>query len=114
MPGPFSPAARAVADEAGQLPLVVLHGLKLANAFERMVVRGLIARWERRAVPWRRSGHIEAPRSTRVSLDRPHVAAAHQVRSKEFVSSDDRRLAVAKASGLAIVNIKDPFRKRPG
>lgn len=136
IPEPFSPAARALVGEDGQVPLTVLHELELANAFERMVGRGLITRAECRGVLRQLSSDIEARRLARIgldlenlfaeaatlsrrytarflarSLDLLHVAAAHQVRSREFVSADDRQLALAKASGLAIVDITRPLRK---
>ena len=40
------------------------------------------------------------------SLDLLHVAAAHVTSCTRFVSGDDRQLAVAKASGLDVVDIK--------
>lgn len=48
------------------------------------------------------------------SLDLLHVAAAHIALCKTFVSADDRQLAVAKASGLSVVDVKRrPRRRRP-
>jgi hypothetical protein len=46
-----------------------------------------------------------ARRLTR-SQDLLHVGAAHIVGCTIFVSADDRQLAVAKASGLATIDIK--------
>lgn len=46
------------------------------------------------------------------SLDLIHVACAHLVRCRVFVSADDRQLAVAKATGLRTVDIKRPVRRR--
>jgi hypothetical protein len=46
------------------------------------------------------------------SLDLLHVAAAHLALCKTFVSADDRQLAVAKASGLTVVDIKRRVRRR--
>jgi len=40
------------------------------------------------------------------SVDLLHVAAAHAAMCKTFVSADDRQLAVAKASGLNVIDIK--------
>jgi hypothetical protein len=40
------------------------------------------------------------------SLDLLHVAAAHAASCRVFVSADDRQLAVAKATGLKVVDIK--------
>jgi predicted nucleic acid-binding protein len=47
------------------------------------------------------------------SLDLIHVAAARHIGCTRFVSADDRRLAVAKASGLTVVDLKRPSRQRP-
>ena len=45
-------------------------------------------------------------------LDLLHVAAANAALCTTFVSADDhRQLAVAKASGLALVDIKRPVRR---
>lgn len=46
------------------------------------------------------------------SLDLLHVAAAHVASCTTFVSADDRQLAVAKASGLKIKDIKRRARRR--
>lgn len=46
------------------------------------------------------------------SLDLLHVAAAHEARCTRFVSADDRQLAVAKATGLRIVDIKRTARRQ--
>ncbi len=40
------------------------------------------------------------------SLDLLHVAAAHAASCRVFVSADDCQLAVAKATGLKVVDIK--------
>ena len=40
------------------------------------------------------------------SLDLLHVAAAHLTGCTTFVSGDERQLTVAKATGLAVVDIK--------
>ena len=46
------------------------------------------------------------------SLDLLHVAAAHLALCTTFVSADDRQLAVAKASGLATIDIKRRPRRK--
>lgn len=46
------------------------------------------------------------------SLDLLHVAAAHVTSCTRFVSGDDRQLAVAKASGLEVVDVKRGVRAR--
>lgn len=138
IPEPLSPAARAVIYEAVQVPFTALHDLELTNAFERLVGRGLITRQECRAVVRQLSHDIEARRLAPVtpdweavfaeaaalsrrhtarfltrSLDLLHVAVARQVRCTRFVSADDRQLAAAKASGLAIADLKRPPRSHP-
>jgi len=40
------------------------------------------------------------------TLDLLHVAAARVVTCTTFISADDRQLAVAKATGLAVIDIK--------
>jgi predicted nucleic acid-binding protein len=138
IPEPLSPAARAIVYGAVQVPFTALHDRELANAFERLVGRGLITRQECRAEVRQVSDDIEARRFARVTLDFEtvfaaaialsrryttrfltrrldwiHVAAARHFRRTRFVSADDRRLAVAKASGLTIVDLKSPSRQRP-
>jgi hypothetical protein len=46
------------------------------------------------------------------SLDLLHVAAAHLTSCTRFVSGDDRQLAVAKASGLTVIDIKRGTERR--
>ncbi len=137
VPERFSATARAVVRHARQVPFTVLHQLELANAFGLLAGRGLITGAEREAVLGLIEEDIEGMRlvptaldyermfegasdlSRRYaakflarSLDLLHVAAAHLVRCKSFVSADDRQLAVARASGLAVVDIKRAFRRR--
>lgn len=101
------------------------------NAFELLVGRGSITRAECQAVQAQLQVDIESQRLTRLSLnleqvflgacelsractarflarslDLLHVAAAHVAGCTTFVSSDDRQLAVAKTTGLKVVNIK--------
>jgi predicted nucleic acid-binding protein len=137
IPESFSVAARAIIYEAAQVPFTALHDLELPNAFERLVGRGLITRKECRAVLQQLEDDIENRRLARFaldlagvfadatelsrryaakylarSLDLLHIAAAHYVECTSFVSADDRQLAVAKASGLRIVDVKRT--SRPG
>jgi hypothetical protein len=46
------------------------------------------------------------------SLDLLHVASAHLALCKTFVSADDRQLRLAKATGLTVVDIRRPVRRR--
>lgn len=46
------------------------------------------------------------------SLDLLHVAAAHAAGCSTFVSAADRQLAVAKASGMATIDIKRRHRPK--
>lgn len=130
VPETFSSAARAAVREAGQLPFTVLHRLEVSNAFELLVGRHLLTRDESRAVRQQLQEDIVTQRLLSLaidfdhvfdvavdlsqeytaklltrSLDLLHVAAAHALGCARFVSADDRQLAVAKASGLAIVDI---------
>jgi predicted nucleic acid-binding protein len=45
------------------------------------------------------------------SLDLLHVAAAQAAGCATFISADDRQLAVAKATGLAVIDIKGRVRR---
>jgi predicted nucleic acid-binding protein len=137
VPENFSAAARAAVRVAQQLPFTALHGLEVPNAFEMLVGRRLITRDESRATLRQLEEDIESQRllPTSLDLDRVfadatelsrrytarflarsldllHVASAHLLLCKTFVSADDRQLAVAKASGLSIVDIKRPARRR--
>jgi len=137
VPESFSATARSVVSDAGQVPFTALHQLEVPNAFELLVGRRLINRDECRAILRQLHDDVESQRliptaldvdrvfadagelSRRYtarflarSLDLLHVAAAHVALCKTFVSADDRQLAVAKASGLSIVDIKRPPRRR--
>lgn len=46
------------------------------------------------------------------SLDLVHVAASHLAMCTTFVSADDRQLAIAKATGLKVTDIKNRTRSR--
>ena len=123
---------------AGQVPFTALHQLEIPNAFELLVGRGLLRREEARAVHGHLKDDIEQQRLLALSLDLNrvfadaarlshehtakvltrsldllHVAAAHLIGCSQFVSADDRQLAVAKASGLRTVDIKRRHRQKP-
>ena len=138
VPESFSASARAAIQEAGQIPFTALHQLEVPNAFELLLGRRLITRDEYRAILRQlQDDVVESQRLTPTTLDLDevfanagdlsrrhtarflarildllHVAAAHLALCKTFLSADDRQLAVAKASGLAIVDIKRPPRRR--
>lgn len=131
VPEQFSEAARSAVRAAGQIPFTALHQLEVANAFEQLVGRRVMTRGECRAIHAHLRDDIESQRllplaldldrvfaeaselsrlhTARLlarSLDLLHVAAAHVAECSKFVSADDRQLAVARASGLAPVDIK--------
>jgi predicted nucleic acid-binding protein len=137
VPERFSITARSVVSAAGTIPFTALHQLEIPNAFEMLVGRRAITREECRAIQRQLHDDLESHRllpttldleqvfadagelsrrhtATRLarSLDLLHVAAAHRADCTIFVSADDRQLAVAKATGLSIVDIKRPSRKR--
>jgi predicted nucleic acid-binding protein len=132
----FSDAAESVMRRAGQVPFTALHQFEVPNAFERLVGRDLMSRQECRAVQRQLREDLDKQRLVPVSLDLDqvftqagelseryaarhlarsldllHVAAAHLALCETFVSADDRQLAVAKASGLTVVDIKRPPRR---
>jgi len=136
VPERFSKAARAAVRRASQIPYTPLHRLEVPNAFEMLVGRGAITRDECRAILGQLREDMDAQRLMTVSpdleqvfarasefsslytaktlarsLDLLHVAAAHLTSCKRFVSGDDRQLAVAKASGLRVVDIKRRVRR---
>lgn len=131
VPERFSKAARRALRAVPQVPFTQLHELEVTNAFELLMGRGLISGQERRDILTQLQEDIDSQRLARVSvdleqvfrnagefsraysakaltrsLDLLHVAAAHVGACTVFVSADDRQLAVAKATGLKIVNIK--------
>jgi predicted nucleic acid-binding protein len=133
----FSKAARSMVRSVGQVPFTAIHQLEVPNAFELLVGRELITRDECRAVQAQLRGDLENQRLMPVSLDLErvfadagelsrlytakflarsldllHVAAAHVAVCKTFVSADDRQLAVAKATGLTVVDIKRRIRRQ--
>jgi predicted nucleic acid-binding protein len=136
VPERFSKAARRVVRTVRQVPFTQLHELEVPNAFELLVGRGLISGEERRTIQNHLRDDIEALRLAPVgldldrvfanaselsrvytarfltrSLDLLHVAAAQLTMCVRFVSADDRQLAVAKATGLDVVDIKRPSRR---
>ncbi len=133
----FSESAESVLRRAGQIPFTVLHQLEIPNAFERLVGRGLMTREECGSVErqlrddlgsqrlmlislnlddvFPQAGELSrryAAKHLARSLDLLHVAAAHAANCTKFVSADDRQLAVAKATGLKIVDIKRSVRRQ--
>jgi predicted nucleic acid-binding protein len=133
----FSRAARATVRRASQIPYTPLHQLEVPNAFEMLVGRGAITRDDCDAIRKQLHEDIDARRLMSVapdldevfaratdysglytaktlarSLDLLHVAAAHVTSCTRFVSGDDRQLAVAKASGLKVVDIKRVVQRR--
>jgi len=136
VPERFSKAARAAVLAAGVVPFNALHQLEVSNAFELLVGRGAVTRDECRAIQIHLRDDVEQQRlrSDSVDLDRVlaqagelsrlyaakhlartldllHVAAAQIALCTTFVTADDRQLAVAKASGLAVVDIKRARRR---
>ena len=137
VPEHFSKAARKAVRDVPQVPFTQLHELEVPNAFELLVGRGLISREECRAIQAQLQGDLESQRLARMpldlervftsasdlsrtyttrfltrSLDLLHVAAAHVMMCSMFASTDDRQLAVAKATGLKVVDIKLRTRRR--
>ena len=133
----FSEAAETALRPAGQVPFTMIHHLEVSNAFERLIGRGLISRPEGRSIERHLHDDLESRRLIAVSvdleevfrnagvlsrqyaakhlarsLDLLHVAAAHAAGCTVFVSADDRQLAVARASGLGVVDIKRPRRRQ--
>ena len=133
----FSEAADSELRSAGQTPFTAIHQLEVPNALERLVGRKLMSREEWRLVQrqlrddldrqrlmpivldlddvFTRAGELSrvyAAKHLARSLDLLHVAAAHAAMCTKFVSADDRQLAVAKATGLATVDIKRSGRRQ--
>ncbi|MEX2662877.1 MAG: hypothetical protein WD227_13180 [Vicinamibacterales bacterium] len=133
----FSRAARSMVRNVGQVPFTAIHQLEVPNAFELLAGRTLITRDECRALQAQLRDDLEHQRLIPVSLDLErvcadagelsrlytakflarsldllHVAAAHVAVCRTFVSADDRQLAVAKATGLAVVDIKRRMRRQ--
>ena len=133
----FSNAARRTVRTVPQVPFTQLHELEVPNAFELLVGRGSISREECRAIHVHLQEDLESQRLARVSLDLDriftsahdlsrthtakfltrsldllHVAAARVMMCSVFASADDRQLAVAKATGLKVVDIKRRARRK--
>jgi predicted nucleic acid-binding protein len=136
VPERFSRAARGAVRNVPQVPFTQLHELEVPNAFELLVSRGLISRDECRAIQRQLRDDLESQRLAPVSvdlervftsarelsrvytatfltrsLDLLHVAAAQLTLCGRFVSADDRQLAVAKAAGFDVIDIKHPGRR---
>jgi predicted nucleic acid-binding protein len=137
VPESFSAAARYAVQDATQVPFTSLHRLEVPNAFELMVARKVITADERQSVLQQLQDDVDAQRlmplavdlerlfadagelsrkySDRFfsrSLDLLHVASAHLAHCKTFVSADDRQLRAARATGLTVVDIRRPVRRR--
>ena len=131
VPERFSKTARRLVGAIPQVPFTWLHELEVPNAFAMLLGRGLISSAEHRAIHAQLQEDLENQRLLRLpldwdsvfakacdlslthtatqrtrSLDLLHVAAAHTAACRSFVSADDRQLAVAKAAGLAVTDVK--------
>ena len=136
VPERFSKTARRVVHDTPQLPFTSFHELEVPNAFAMLLGRGLITGAEHRVIHAQLQEDLESLRLTRLpldwdrvfakacelslahtaklltrSLDLLHVAAAHTAACRSFVSADDRQLAVAKAAGLTVIDIKRRVRR---
>lgn len=137
VPERFSRAARRALRAAPQVPFTQLHRLEVLNAFELLVGRGAMTREQCRTLQEQLQDDIANHRLVRLSLDLDqvfanacelsrvytaksltrsldllHVAASHLAMCTTFVSADDRQLAIAKASGLRVVDVKSRSRGR--
>ncbi len=137
VPERFSENARRALRAASQAPFTQLHELEVPNAFELLVGRSLITRIECRAIQAQLQQDIDNQRLLHLSIDLEgvfvkacelsrayaarllarsldvlHVAAAHLATCTRFVSADDRQLALAKATGLKVVDIKRGGRRQ--
>ena len=137
VPERFSNAARQTVRAVPQVPFTQLHELEVPNAFELLAGRGLISREECRAIHAQLQEDLDTQRLARVSLDLDrvftsasdlsrthtakflarsldllHIAAARVMMCSTFASADDRQLAVAKATGLKVVDIKRRARRK--
>ena len=139
VPERFSKRARKILRRLPQVPYTHLHELEVGNAFALLRGRGLITPDEHRAIRTQLKDDVDAQRLVPVALDWPsvfatarelseaytsklltrsldllHLAAARATECGVFASADDRQLAVAKAVGLKVVDIKrtPPSRRR--
>ena len=133
----FSAAARRAVQAVAQVPYTRLHGLEVLNALELLVGRKALTREECRALQGQLAEDLANRRLVRLrldldqvftnaaelsraytsrtlsrSLDLLHVAASHLAMCTTFVSADDRQLAVAKVTGLKVIDIKSRTRRR--
>jgi predicted nucleic acid-binding protein len=133
----FSAGARRSVQAASRVPFTPLHALEVLNAFEQLVGRGVMTRDECRALQDQVQDDLANRRLVRLtldldqvftnaselsraytaktltrSLDLLHVAASHLAMCTTFVSADDRQLAVAKATGLKVIDVKSRTRGR--
>jgi predicted nucleic acid-binding protein len=137
VPEAFSAPARDTLAGIPQVPFNELHQLEVTNALALLLGRRQITAGEHRSVhalvqgdlanrrllpvalDWgpvfdaaRKFSQAHTRRLLTRSLDLLHVAAAHATACRIFVSADDRQLAGARATGLAVVDIKRSTRKR--
>ena len=137
VPERFSNAARQTVRAVPQVPFTQLHELEVPNAFELLVGRGSISREECRAIHAQLQADLDSQRLVRApldldrvftsardlsrtctarsltrSLDLLHVAAARVMMCSTFASADDRQLAVAKTTGLKVVDIRRRARRK--
>lgn len=137
VPEASSVRVRDEARRAEQVPYTALHRLEVLNAFELLIGRRAITSDERESVLEQLREDLQSGRLRVVelalervfadaadlsrrysakflcrSLDLLHVASAHLANCGTFVSADDRQLRVARASGLTVVDIRRPLRRR--
>ena len=127
----FSKRARHEATDTLGIPYTPLQELEVSNALQRLQGRGALEPRQLREVLgtiahdretrllcdsrlgffelFNRAIRLSAVHATRLlcrSLDILHVAAALQLGCARFVSSDDRQLALARAEGLEVADVK--------
>ena len=132
----FSKPARRALRAVPQVPYTQLHELEVSNAFELLVGRAVMTERECRTIRAQLLDDIEKQRLVRLtldvdrvfadacelsrlytakvlsrSLDLLHVAAARVAACTTFISADDRQLAVARATGLSVIDIKRRARR---
>ena len=129
--GPFSVRAREEIQKAGNPSFTPLHELEVRNAlralhgrksltldqqqrFEALLNGDLLTGRLRAttldlAAVFRRANQLSVAHTSQLlcrSLDIPHVAAALELGTTQFVSGDERQLALAAAVGLSAVDIR--------
>jgi predicted nucleic acid-binding protein len=132
-----SALARREARAAGQVPLTPLHHLELGNALRLLRGRRLIDDHQLEQVSchvvedcnagrlvetpvdlyrmFERARELSTTYTVRFlcrSLDILHVASALELECTRFISGDERQLALAKALGSEIVDIKVGRRRK--